>query len=189
MELGTRVPFDLGEKIPTGRPSAPPFSRLRRAARNRSFRSSRNPAVASSRPSPPPGCEPGVEPLARALEPPTQDPSVLLVEDDEGLRRAVAQGLRKAGYRVSVAANAHEALERARADPPDAAVIDVLLPDGAGQELAALMREHLRTLPILYVTALTPGVIRDVLFPSPVLYKPFTYRQLVASVRDLLRRR
>ncbi len=36
-------------------------------------------------------------------------------------------------------------------------------------------------------TALSPAVVRDTLFPAPVLFKPFTYRQLVASVRDLLR--
>jgi len=116
---------------------------------------------------------------------------VLLVDDDEGLRQAVARGLAKAGYRVAAAADGREALERLREERPDAAVIDVLLPDAGGLGLAAEIRRlpDLHALPVLFVTALAPAVVRDTLFPSPVLFKPFTYRQLVAGVRDLLRER
>jgi CheY-like chemotaxis protein len=115
---------------------------------------------------------------------------VLLVEDDDGLREAVAHGLRKAGYLVSEAATAREALERTRAEVLDVAVIDVILPDAGGLGLANRLRERegLQALPILFVTAMGPAMVKDSLFPSPVLYKPFTYRQLVASVRDVLRR-
>lgn len=116
---------------------------------------------------------------------------VLLVEDDDGLRAAVARGLAKAGFRVSSAATGREALDRLREEAPDAAVVDVLLPDAGGLGLAAEMRRRdgLRSLPVLFVTALAPAVVRDTLFPAPVLYKPFTYRQLVASVRALVRGR
>ena len=115
--------------------------------------------------------------------------NVLLVEDDEELRRAVARGLTKAGYSVAATGSGREALELARASAPDAVVMDVLLPDSGGLGIANAMRQHpkLRSLPILFVTALSPAAVRDTLFPAPVLYKPFTYRQLVASVRDLLR--
>ena len=115
--------------------------------------------------------------------------NVLLVEDDEGLREAVARGLTKAGYSVATAGSGREALQLARASAPDAVVMDVLLPDSGGLGIARAMREHreMRALPILFVTALSPAVVRDTLFPAPVLFKPFTYRQLVASIRDLLR--
>ncbi|HVP66914.1 MAG TPA: response regulator [Anaeromyxobacteraceae bacterium] len=118
-------------------------------------------------------------------------PHVLLVDDDEGLRQAVARGLAKAGYRVSVAADGREALERVREERPDAAVLDVLLPDSGGLGLAAEMRRipGLGALPVLFVTALAPSAVGDTLFPSPVLFKPFSYRQLVAGVRTLLRGR
>jgi DNA-binding response OmpR family regulator len=125
------------------------------------------------------------------LAPRAREANVLLVEDDDGLREAVVQGLTKAGFRVSAAATGREALDRIREEPPDAAVVDVLLPDSGGLGLATEMRQRagLRSLPVLFVTALTPAVVRDTLFPAPVLYKPFTYRQLVASVRALVQGR
>ncbi|HYS81901.1 MAG TPA: response regulator [Anaeromyxobacteraceae bacterium] len=115
--------------------------------------------------------------------------NVLLVEDDEGLRKAVERGLTKAGYSVAAAGSGREALELVRTSTPDAVVMDVLLPDSGGLGIARAMRQHreLRSLPILFVTALSPAAVRDTLFPAPVLFKPFTYRQLVASVRDLVR--
>jgi len=115
--------------------------------------------------------------------------NVLLVEDDEALREAVARGLTKAGYSVAAAGSGREALELVRASTPDAVVMDVLLPDSGGLGIARAMRQRqeLRSVPILFVTALSPAAVRDSLFPAPVLFKPFTYRQLVASVRDLIR--
>jgi DNA-binding response OmpR family regulator len=116
-------------------------------------------------------------------------PLVLLVEDDPGLRQAVVRGLAKAGYQVAAAGSRREALEAASHLAPDAVVMDVLLPDGQGPALADEIRRQdgRHALPVLFVTAQAPAAIRDSLFPSPVLFKPFTYRQLVASVRELVR--
>ena len=128
---------------------------------------------------------------SRGTGPRARDVNVLLVEDDDGLREAVVRGLTKAGFVVAGAANGRDALELARASPPDAVVMDVLLPDSGGLGLATEMRSTaaLRSVPILFVTALAPAVVRDTLFPAPVLYKPFTYRQLVASLRGLVQAR
>lgn len=119
------------------------------------------------------------------------DPVVLLVEDDPGLRQAVVRGLTKAGFLVAAVGSRREALESASQLAPDAVVMDVLLPDGRGPALADEIRqqEGRGALPVLFVTAQTPAAIRDSLFPAPVLFKPFTYRQLVASVRELVRPR
>jgi DNA-binding response OmpR family regulator len=118
-----------------------------------------------------------------------KNPLLLLVEDDPGLREAVVRGLTKAGYLVAAAGSRREALESARQLDPDAVVMDVLLPDGAGPAVAEEIRgqEGHHALPVLFVTAQAPAAIRDSLFPAPVLFKPFSYRQLVASVRELVR--
>jgi two-component system OmpR family response regulator len=117
------------------------------------------------------------------------NPLVLLVEDDAGLREAVVKGLTKAGYLVASAGSRREAVRTAQELSPDAVVMDVLLPDGEGPAAAEEIRSQagLAAVPVLYVTAKAPAAVRDTLFPAPVLFKPFTYRQLVASVRDLIR--
>ncbi len=117
-----------------------------------------------------------------------QNPLVLLVEDDTGLREAVVRGLTKAGYQVASAGSRREAVQSAHDLVPDAVVMDVLLPDGQGPDAAAEIRrqEGLAAVPVLFVTAKAPAAVGDTLFPAPVLFKPFTYRQLVASVRALV---
>ena len=118
-----------------------------------------------------------------------QNPLVLLVEDDPGLREAVVKGLTKAGYQVAAAGTRREAVRAARDLNPDAVVMDVLLPDGEGPVAAREIRDQdgLAAVPVLFVTARAPAAVGDSLFPAPVLFKPFTYRQLVASVRALVR--
>lgn len=118
-----------------------------------------------------------------------QNPLVLLVEDDAGLREAVVRGLTKAGYQVATAGSGREAVQSAHDLNPDAVVMDVLLPDGQGPDAAAEIRRQagLAAVPVLFVTAKAPAAVGDTLFPAPVLFKPFTYRQLVASVRGLFR--
>jgi DNA-binding response OmpR family regulator len=120
-----------------------------------------------------------------------QNPLVLLVEDDAGLREAVVRGLTKAGYEVASAGSRREAVQTAHDRCPDAVVMDVLLPDGEGPAVADEIRSQagLAAVPVLFVTAKAPAAVRDTLFPAPVLFKPFTYRQLVASVRALVQPR
>jgi two-component system OmpR family response regulator len=116
-------------------------------------------------------------------------PLLLLVEDDTGLREAVVRGLTKAGYLVATAATRGEAVAAARDLDPDAVVMDVVLPDGDGPSAAREIRGQSGhgAVPVLFVTARPPAEVGDSLFPAPVLFKPFTYRQLVASVRALVR--
>jgi DNA-binding response OmpR family regulator len=119
------------------------------------------------------------------------NPLVLLVEDDSGLREAVVRGLTKAGYQVASAGSRREAVAAAHDLGPDAVVMDVGLPDGEGPDAAREIRGQagLGAVPVLFVTARAPAAVRDSLFPAPVLFKPFTYRQLVASVRALVQPR
>jgi len=119
------------------------------------------------------------------------NPLVLLVEDDTGLREAVVRGLTKAGFQVAAAGSRREAVRSAHDLAPDAVVMDVVLPDGEGPGAADEIRSQsgLSAIPVLFVTAKAPAAVGDTLFPDPVLFKPFTYRQLVASVRALVQAR
>jgi DNA-binding response OmpR family regulator len=112
---------------------------------------------------------------------------VLVVEDDDSLRDAMARALSKAGFQVISASTGTGALESGRESHPDLAIIDVLLPDAGGLGVARELRREIGAVPILFVTGLTLPVMRDALAPAPVLMKPFTRRELLASVRAITR--
>ena len=59
-------------------------------------------------------------------------PRVLVVDDERQILRALKVILREAGYDVIEAATVEEALDRAAVRPPDAAIVDLMLPDGSG---------------------------------------------------------
>ena len=66
---------------------------------------------------------------------------VLIVDDEPQILRAVQIHLRAAGYAVDTAATAQEALTKAAMRPPEAIVLDVLLPDGRGTDICRALRE------------------------------------------------
>jgi DNA-binding response OmpR family regulator len=117
---------------------------------------------------------------------------VLLVEDDRSLADIVVAGMREQHLVVVVAVSAREGRERAELGDYDVIVLDVMLPDGSGFELCAWIRERGITTPILMLTA------RDAVDDrvqgleagaDDYLIKPFAFRELVARVRALGRRR
>jgi DNA-binding response OmpR family regulator len=114
---------------------------------------------------------------------------VLVVEDDDSLRFAMVRCLTKEGFQVTQAATGADAVEMARTLRPDAAVIDVVLPDAGGLGIARAIRreQDLAALPVLFTTALSLPSVREALSPAPVLFKPFTRRQLVKLVREVTR--
>lgn len=116
--------------------------------------------------------------------------SVLVVEDDPSLLAAMVECLMRSGFRVSTAHRGAEALEADRRTALDAYVIDVFLPDAGGLGVArALCRQRARAaLPVLFVTALSVPSVRLALAPAAVLFKPFTRRQLLDALLEVLRR-
>lgn len=113
---------------------------------------------------------------------------VLVVDDDDDLRAAMAFCLRRAGYAVTAVATGAEAVASARAQRPDAVVLDLLLPDAGGPGVADALREvrGLAALPVLFTTALAPQPVRTALPDIEVLFKPFTRDELVGRVETLL---
>jgi PAS domain S-box-containing protein len=113
---------------------------------------------------------------------------VLLVEDEEGVRRVARRALELHGYRVLEATNGQEALALAAAHPIRVMITDVMMPGMLGPALVREVRRSLPDLPVLYMSGHSDEVVREgLLDPSvPFLPKPFTPSQLVASTRQLL---
>ena len=113
--------------------------------------------------------------------------TVLIVDDDEHLRRMLRVALRLAGFETREAGSGLDALAMLdRGERPDAIVLDVILPgiDGLAvrDELAA--HTSARTVPIIVITG--AKIPLDRLSPSCVLRKPFTPEALVATVEKCL---
>jgi DNA-binding response OmpR family regulator len=118
--------------------------------------------------------------------------SVLLVEDDEPLARALSVNLEAEGWQVRAAHTGESALEAARASPPDIVLLDRMLPDGDGLALCAPLRETRPAPGIIVLTARASEA--DVVLgldqgADDYVIKPCRPRELVARVRAVLRRR
>jgi DNA-binding response OmpR family regulator len=72
----------------------------------------------------------------------TSSPRVLVVEDDRGVTRMLGFALREAGFQVRLAGNGGEALSALEADPVDAVVLDLGLPDYQGGEVLDWLRRR-----------------------------------------------
>jgi CheY-like chemotaxis protein len=80
--------------------------------------------------------------------------TVLVVDDERAWRVILDTDLRLLGYRVSLAQDAAEALERARHDSPEAAIVDLMLPEPMdGWKLLAELRAQGTSMPVIFYTA------------------------------------
>jgi two-component system KDP operon response regulator KdpE len=117
-------------------------------------------------------------------------PSVLVVEDERHIVRALEIVLRRAGYSVEAAGTKADALAALGAHPPDALVLDLVLPDGQGLEICKDVRRWSR-LPIIVLSAV--GDEREKVRAldagaDDYVTKPFGTDELLARLRALLRR-
>lgn len=117
---------------------------------------------------------------------------VLIAEDDDAVRRSVARALRFEGYDVVTAENGERALVEAAKDPPDAIVLDIMMPLLDGLTVCRKIRATGDGTPILMLTAkheLADRVAGLDAGADDYLVKPFALEELLARVRALLRRR
>jgi two-component system response regulator MprA len=118
-------------------------------------------------------------------------PRVFVIEDDSELRGLLLRGLREEGLEADGAGTGKEALERALADPPEAIVLDVGLPDTDGRDLCQALRAAGLQSPILFLTArdtLADKLAGFTAGADDYLTKPFQFAELVARLRAILGR-
>ncbi len=116
---------------------------------------------------------------------------VLVVDDDEAVRRSLTYALRRDGYQVSVAADGVQAMDELGRARPEVIVLDVLVPEPNGLEICRRLRRRGDQTPILMLTA--RDLVEDRVAgldagADDYLVKPFALDELRARLRALLRR-
>ena len=117
---------------------------------------------------------------------------VLLIDDDEMLRTVLAIGVEQAGHTVLQAEDGQKGVELARSSNVDIVVTDLIMPVQEGVETIMTLRKERPRLPII---AISGGVSNSKLYldiagkigAKRMLPKPFTPRQLVALIEEVLR--
>jgi PAS domain S-box-containing protein len=125
------------------------------------------------------------------LQPPSGSETVLLVEDNDGVRRLTARILRMLGYDVLEAINADEADERAATHPGiiHALVTDLVMPGRSGREVATAMRLARPGIVVIYVSGYSGDVLGEDRPLEPgafFLQKPYRVASLARVLRDAL---
>jgi two-component system KDP operon response regulator KdpE len=115
---------------------------------------------------------------------------VLVVDDEPQILRALSTTLRGAGYDVSTAASAEAALTAAAAHPPEAVILDLVLPDGSGTDVCRELRAWTEA-PVIILSAV--GEEREKVAAldagaDDYVTKPFSVDELLARLRAVLRR-
>lgn len=125
-----------------------------------------------------------------SLDQPSSE-TILLVEDEAGIRNMFAAALRRAGYNVLAARNGDDALDaiRAHSAAVDLVISDVVMPKVGGKELFEMLRRGHPGLPVLLMSgypATATGAADLVDLETRFLPKPFGPEVLLARVRQLL---
>lgn len=120
-----------------------------------------------------------------------QSVTILLVEDEAGIRSLVEKFLRKHGYEVLEASNGEEALAtvHGRQGPIDLVVTDMIMPQMGGRELVDRLEQLGHKLKVLYISGYTDDASvysGELPAGSDFLQKPFTLSALLDKVRQLL---
>lgn len=115
---------------------------------------------------------------------------VLIVDDEESIVELLKFHLAKEGYDVITASDGKTALERAKRERPDLIILDIMLPEMDGFEVCQNLRKE-SIVPILMLTAKTDEIDKVVglqIGADDYVTKPFSYREVIARVKALLRR-
>src|SRR6266851_8588776 len=117
--------------------------------------------------------------------------SLLVVEDDENISTAISEYFSRAGYNVKTVEDGLTGIKAALDDPPDAVVLDLMLPKIDGLAVCKELREKVNYLPILMLTAkddVVDKVLGLEMGADDYITKPFSLRELEARIKSVLRR-
>ena len=116
--------------------------------------------------------------------------TILMVEDETSITEPLAEALDREGFDTRVAGTVAAALAAADEEMPDLVLLDVMLPDGSGYDVARSLRER-SEVPIIMLTARgeeTDRIVGLELGADDYVVKPFSAREVAARIRAVLRR-
>ena len=117
--------------------------------------------------------------------------SLLVVEDDENISSAISEYFSRAGYNVKTVEDGLMGVKAVLDDPPDAVVLDLMLPKLDGLAVCRELREKGNHMPILMLTAkddVVDKVLGLEMGADDYITKPFSLRELEARIKSVLRR-
>jgi ATP-dependent Clp protease ATP-binding subunit ClpA/ActR/RegA family two-component response regulator len=118
-----------------------------------------------------------------------KEPVVLVVDDNQGLLSWLEQELKISGVKPLIAVSLEEANKLMAKERPDAALVDVMLPDGNGVHLAVHLRKHFGKLPVIIMSGMVLQAEEAAICQSynfQTLYKPFLAQDLRNTLQALL---
>src|SRR5687767_7289672 len=127
----------------------------------------------------------------QSTEPSERTISLLVLEDDENISSAISEYFSRAGYSVKTVEDGLMGVKTALDDPPDAVVLDLMLPKMDGLAVCRELREKASYLPILMLTAkddVVDKVLGLEMGADDYITKPFSLRELEARIKSVLRR-
>lgn len=116
---------------------------------------------------------------------------VLVIDDEEAVRKTLSLRLERLGFQVSSAPDGLEGLEKSKQSIPDLIILDLLLPRLSGEEVCKAIREddndEIAAIPIIMLTGkdtIVDRVVGRVIGANAYITKPFEFEQLLKEIRS-----
>lgn len=120
--------------------------------------------------------------------------TILVIDDEEGMRDLLKKTLEREGHQVRLASNGEEGINMALAVKPDLVITDIIMPKADGVDVVVQLRKQMLNCPILAISggarAITPQFSLDsarIVGSNDTLPKPFNRQQLLDKVNGLLK--
>lgn len=114
-------------------------------------------------------------------------PRILVVDDDENVRKAICRWFETNGFSVDFATDGGSAVEKCRQGAYDAVTMDYAMPQMDGREAALAIRQHQPSIPIVMLTGYSGTKVEEIISPEvSVLYKPVSMRKLEEEIVRLI---